>query len=236
MITKSRADRSKGTRALVVLAVIMAAGLLGSCTGAGAHNTEPAKLVVNGAKVEVPYVLSIDGKNVSLEEYRYYFLNTRCLMDKGDKSYWKEDPNGSLQQKLKIDTLKALKETYAVEFLAEELKLSLSKDELSQIDNDVKNQISTLGGSIQYKQALGENHLTDALYRNLWKINFYCEKLWVYYFSKGGEYHNSDSSFSEDEINDRYSMQFQSIVSKKAAGLTVEFGPEYDIINVDSLT
>lgn len=237
MLKKCRAYRYRGTLALIVVTAVVTAGLLSSCGDDGTYATTPAKLVVNGSDVNVPFIATINGKEVSLDEYRYHFLSTKYSMDNGDETYWDDDADGSKLRRLKLEALHAMEETYAVEALAEDLNLSLTNDERSQIESDVKNQISTLGGSEEYTKALSENYLTDQLYRYLWQTNFYCEKLWAYYFSPGGPNYNAneDSGMTDDQLEESYQITFKAIVAEAVDKLNVELASEYNLITVDSL-
>lgn len=238
MIKKSRAYLHRSSLALIVVATVMSAGLLSGCGEDSAYAVSPAKLTVNGVDMNVPFIATINGKEVSLDEYRYYFLNMKYTMDGGDPSYWEQDADGSRLRGLKAQSLQAMKETYAVEVLAKKWNLTLTSDELSQIDEDVKNQIAALGGSEKYLQALSVNYLTDNLYRFLWKTNFYCEKLWIHYFNPGGLYYdkNADGSITEDELDEKYTIKFKAIIAEACDNLSVKLAPEYDLITIESLT
>lgn len=237
MRNKNGADWHKGTLALLVVTAMMSAGLLSGCGNDGAYTTTPAKLVVNGTDVNVPYIATINDKEVSLDEYRYYFTNMKYVMDNGDDSYWSENSGGSQQRELRSKALQAMNETYAVEALAHELNLFLTDDELSQIEEDVRNQISTLGGSEEYAKALGESYLTDELYRFLWKTNFYCEKLWAYYFSSDGPYYNANvhGALTAEQLDEQYQIKFKALIAEAVDKLVVDLAPEYDLITIDSL-
>ena len=65
-------------------------------------------LTVDGNVVDVPYVMKINGNEISLDEYRYYYLNLKGKMDGGDDSYWTD--NTEAEEKLKqtvLDTIKS---------------------------------------------------------------------------------------------------------------------------------
>lgn len=238
MNKKNSAEQRWGTLTLFVVTAIISSSVLTGCGDSGVYATTPAKLSVNGTAVNVPYIATINGKEVPLDEYRYYFLNTKYSMDKGDESYWENDGDGSRLSQLKSTALTAMKETYAVEVLAQDLDLTLSSEELAQIDDDVKNQISTLGGAKEYASALNDSYLTDDLYRFLWKSSFYCEKLWVYYFTSGGPYYitNDDGQLTDDQLDEEYQIKFMAIVAEKVDELDVELAPEYSLIDTESLS
>lgn len=199
------------------------------------YASEPAVLTVAGKTIEVPYAMIIDGAKISLDEYRYHFLNAKIKMDQGDDAYWKKDTDGSQQRNLKYQTETALKESYAIRALAKEHQLTLTSDEKEQIATDVKGQIETLGGAEEYRDALETAYLTDELYREIWKTSYQYEKLYQYYFSQDGDFHNADTTIENEDKELGYQAKLQAIISKKADELTVTLGPEYDLIRVDTL-
>lgn len=196
---------------------------------------EPAVLVVSGKTVEIPYVMKIDSQEISLDEYRYHFLNAKYTMDQGDDAYWDTDTNGSQQRTLKYQAESALKDSYAIAALAQDHNLSLTKEETDQIEADVKSQIETLGGTAQYKQALEDSFLTDDLYRMIWRTSYQYEKLYNYYFAQDGEFHNADTAMDNEAKETGYQIKLQAIIAEKSDTLTVEYGPEYELIQVNTL-
>ncbi|MGN1410904.1 MAG: peptidylprolyl isomerase [Oscillospiraceae bacterium] len=107
-------------------------------------------------------VMNISGYDIDIEEYRYYFLNLKRYFDSGDESYWTgqevaevtdEDGNVTVEAKTaEEDTrekLSALKEhvityltnNYCVELLAKDNNISLTDDELKEVEenyNEIK--------------------------------------------------------------------------------------------------
>lgn len=198
------------------------------------YEMDPAFLAINGEKVTVDYVIKINKKKVSLDEYRYHFLNTKETMENGTDAFFKKD-DGSLQRRLKSDTLAALKEVYAIEKLAKKNHLTLSKQEEEQIDNDIKNQVISLGSVAAYKKALQDSYMTNTVYRKVWKTTYYYEKLYQFYFSEGGTYYENNSQEMDEEKTTKNEIKLQAIISKEADSLNVEYGSEYDLISIDTL-
>ncbi len=199
------------------------------------YEMEPAYLRIGSEKISVHYVLKIDEEKISLEEYRYHFLNTKEAMENGDESYFLNDTDGSLQRRLKSDTLTALKEVYAVEKMAKEKNLTLSQQEKEKINNDIENQVDALGSVSAYKKALQANYMTNDIYRKIWKTTFYYEKLYRHYFADDKSTGYGTLSPSKEEEFTENEIKFQAIIAKAADSLIVEYGPEYDLISIDSL-
>lgn len=199
------------------------------------YEMEPAFLKIGEKKIFIHYVVKIDGKEVPLEEYRYHFLNMKDATENEDKTYFSNDNDGSLHRRLKSDTLTALKEVYAIEKLAKENHLTLSQQEEEKIDSDIENQVTSLGSVSAYKKALLESYMTNDIYRKIWKTTFYYEKLYQHYFSddKATDYETLQQP-SEEEIAEN-EIKLQAMISKTADSLIVEYGPEYDLISIDTL-
>jgi len=199
------------------------------------YEMEPAYLKIGEKKISVHYVMKIDEKDVSLEEYRYHFLNMKKTMEDADESCFINDTDGSSQRRLKSDTLTALKEVYAIEKLAKKNELSLSQQEKEKINNDIKNQVHSLGSISAYKQALQASYMTNDIYQKIWKTTFYYEKLYQYYFpsDKSTDYETHPQLNKDGVIKNE--VRLQAMIAETADSLIVEYGPEYDLISVDSL-
>jgi hypothetical protein len=88
-------------------------------------------------------VMTINGCDITLEEYRYYFLNIKNTFDYGDDSYWDGSSEEDVQEKL--DTLKEqvltyLKNNYAVEKFADENNISLTAEEEKNSEEEFENE------------------------------------------------------------------------------------------------
>lgn len=111
-------------------------------------------------------VMSINGNDITLTEYRYYFLNIKSSYDYGDNSYWNgesyESDDGevisaeqSADEKLaalKEQVLTYLKNNYTVESFAASNNVSLSDDEIEKAKKQYSDDIE------EYKAA---NSLSD---------------------------------------------------------------------------
>lgn len=218
-----------------VIFFLFSAFTISACGSSKAEELNPATLIVDGISVEVPYIMSINDEKISLDEYRFFFHSVKEAIDQGDSAYWEAGDGELKQRELKETTLSSLKATYAIFEMADELQLSLTDDELAQIDSDVKNQISALGGIQKYSEALSEKCLNDTLYRKIWKFNYCRQKVWAYYFDKGGQFYNGDDTISEDEKQTSYNALFQQLVTTVCDNLNIQLQPEYDLIRIDTL-
>jgi parvulin-like peptidyl-prolyl isomerase len=157
--------------ASALLSFTMLAGMLTGCGG----SDEPAPgLTVDGQTVDAPYVLTIDGEQVSFDLYRYYYLNLKNSLDKGDESYWEDNAEG--EKALKDETLKYVKAVYAVRKLAEQNGLALTEEDKQQVSSEIAGQVES-AGEAEYQQALKDSFMTDELNRSTAELSLLQNKL-----------------------------------------------------------
>lgn len=101
-------------------------------------------------------VMTVNGNDITLEEYRYYFLNLKSSFDYGDDSYW----NGSSEEDVqsKLDSLKSQVQTYiqnnyAVEAFAADNNVTLTAEEEKETEKNFNDD---------KKEYMTENSLDDA--------------------------------------------------------------------------
>lgn len=209
----------------IVLTLLIVILSLGGC-----GKTEESTLTIDGKQVKVPYVMIIDGKKVSLDEYRYYFLNMKKKYDSGDETVW--DKENALKM-LKLDVLDGIKESYAVWDLAEKNGMKIVKEDEKKIADNIDSQIKTYGSKEKYQDALTESYMTEDLYDYLWRTAIIYDKLNHYYFDEGGEYYNPDvSTEMRDQENE---IKMKELIQKEKDELNIEYGAQYDLITTKSL-
>lgn len=88
-------------------------------------------------------VMTINGNDITLEEYRYYFLNIKNTLDYGDNSYWDGSSEEEVQEKhdtLKEQVLTYLRNNYAVQAFAEKNNVSLTEEEEKNAEETFKKE------------------------------------------------------------------------------------------------
>ena len=114
-------------------------------------------------------VMSIDGKNVTYEEYRYYFLNIKEKYDRSDSTFW----NSNIYDKeIRKEAEKYLVRQYAIETLAEQYEVSLSDEDLKTLDATIETNKSDFKTIDEYNEYLDYLHLTE-------RSNYRLAKLYV---------------------------------------------------------
>lgn len=120
------------------MAVAMTASVLAGCQQ-NQVATAPTTITVDGKEVAVPYVMKVDGQEVPLDLYRYFYLSVKYQMDNGDDSYW--ESHADEQDSIKEEALKAVKGFYAVAKIADDNGVGLNDDDKTQVSSRVESLI-----------------------------------------------------------------------------------------------
>ncbi len=129
-------------------------------------------------------VMTINGRDITLEEYRYYFLNVKSNTDYGDETIWdgtettaedgtvvsaEEDIENKLKMlKSQVDTY--IKNNYTVEVMAEKNNVALDDSDkekaLKSYDEEVAKYKEAYGLDDEgWKQYLEEMYCSEELYK-----------------------------------------------------------------------
>ena len=148
----------------VFLMAAMVASLFSACGGTKALIAPTTTLTIDGKTEKFPYVMKIDGNKVSLDEYKYYFLNLKNSMDAGDESYWDDEANvKTLQSQVEM----YLKQHYALLALAKENNVTLSADEEKEVQDYFDQMKASYDDEAAFVEALKSVNATDAFYLDL---------------------------------------------------------------------
>lgn len=145
------------------LAAVLCLGALSGC------NDAEAGVYIDGEKQEISKLMTIDGNDVTVEEYRYYFMNNKKDMDEGNAEYWTEHPEK--EQELKDKVLYYLKAHYAIKALAEENGVVLPEQQEEEVNNEIQEYISQMGGEMNFAMAMGNIYTTPEYYREILLIS-----------------------------------------------------------------
>lgn len=194
----------------VLLAAAMLTGALSGCqgnNGSGASSSEasssstssiasigPATLTVNGEKVDVPYVMKVGGREVSLEEYRYYYLNTKSDMDGGDQSYWDDEAN---ETALKEATLETIKRDYTVYRVAEDNNIALTDEDQESVSSKITSAKNNYETEDDYLNALNQAYLNEEMYQRFVENNVLYNALYNKLTLTDGKYAITEEAMRE---------------------------------------
>ncbi len=152
----------------VLLALCSMAALLCSC-----GSSKNVWTLSDGTQLKSP--LTIDGEEIDFDDFRNWYLSIKAQMESDDEKIdWESEDN----QKLLIDTtIDDIKNTMAIERIAKKYNITLSEEELSEIDDAMRQTFEGAGGAESYKTLLSENFFTHEIYEKRQKINALYEKL-----------------------------------------------------------
>ncbi|MFA6948457.1 MAG: peptidylprolyl isomerase [Eubacteriales bacterium] len=114
-------------------------------------------------------VMTIDGKDVTYDEFRYFYLNFKRDMDGGDADYWTEHPEA--EDELMETVILTLTSNYAVYHIADELGIALDDTEASGVADEMEYTVKSYGGDEQYRAALDEYFMTGDVYKSIVELN-----------------------------------------------------------------
>lgn len=148
----------------------------GSSSASTAETKEPG-LYVDGKKVEADPMMTVNGHDVSFDEYRYYFLNILNAIKYQNGGTLPTDDPELLETQLKGATEENLLSVYAFEELANEHEISLTEDEIQEVDDALAAVQEQLGGEEGYQAALEQQFFTADVYRHLYLNSMLTEKV-----------------------------------------------------------
>lgn len=151
---------------------------------AGEYEMDPALK----AMIDTP-TLTVDGEEISYELYRYFYLNSKYVLDQGDDSYWEtEEGKGKLAQ-IKEDALGELRYEIAVLHQAKEEGIVLTDEEKAEQESSVTaldTQYRMYYG-ISFEQALESYFMTKNSYLWLTAYDTIVGKLFDAYTAEGSD-------------------------------------------------
>lgn len=167
--------------AALCLTLVLALGLLAGCVG----DVSAGHITVGDKKIAIDYAVKFDEYEVSMAEYRYYFLNLKSnYFDYGNDSYWEQYPED--EQTLLDYTLNYLKSQYAAQALAESYGISLDSSDRLAIANQIQSSISSVGSEEDFLKILSEQYMAEDCYELLLTQSALQQKLNDYLFGENG--------------------------------------------------
>ena len=175
----------------LLLSIVMTLSLIAGC----AKTAKSAKLKVDGKTVKMDSIMTIDGEDISLDLYRYYYYIMKNNYDQGDESYWTDNPDALAT--LKDDVLNNLKSVAAIKRLAADNGVELTEEDQQTLEDQVDATIDQLGGYSAYVEALEAQFMTYEVYRQLMENDLRSSALYNKLYGKGGEYELSETEMRE---------------------------------------
>ncbi len=150
-------------------------------------------------------IAKIDGENLYWDEYKYWL--TSSLMYGGynpdAETNWDEEiyEGFTFGDYIKMDALDSVKLYRAVNKKAKEMNISLSEEDLTNINDVLANQSAQFESKEEYEQYLKDNGLTEELMRYLLESSCYYYNIFVDIYGANGEKLSDEETLSFAENN-----------------------------------
>ncbi len=168
----------------ITAAMLCALLLLSSCTSDGTETTQPAVQTEADTFTEVSYPnepspFSVNGTDVSYDEYRYYMRGLMYQYDQGNADYW-QNTSDEFKSIIKDSVLDTVRELYGMASLAEKYGIKVTDEQQKEIDESiqyVKDQYETEAAYYRYLDSMS---LTEAVNINIAKNYYLRQNLYEY--------------------------------------------------------
>ncbi len=177
-----------------ITSLAIAAAMALSFASCGENSENDSTAQNTDAVTEAPYpspdyssypdVMKINGKNVTYEEYRYYFLNVKYMFDRGDGEFWKDH---SYDEEIKTEALAYIKRQYAVEALAKQYEIALTDEDYKALDETIEVNKKQFDSINKYNEYLDYLNLTDRSNYRLAEVYTLETKLYEYLTSESSD-------------------------------------------------
>lgn len=138
-------------RIALVLAVVLVGGMLAGC----------AKKPIAADQV----VMRVNGTDVTMQTYRYYYLSLKEQYDSGDSSYWTNHADEEAELKATADQVLLQNMAYDV-FLREQGYTATDADRAA-VDQQIESIIEYYGSDESFQKALTAAYTTEEAYREM---------------------------------------------------------------------
>jgi Parvulin-like peptidyl-prolyl isomerase len=124
-----------------------------------------------------PMVLTIGGEGVPLDEFQYFYYNTKADYDNGDDSYWSDTTKIN---KLYDDVLYTLRRNRAIEDMAKEYNIELSSTVKSSISSYLTQTKESYSDESQYYSSLDSSHMSERMFGEVLQLQELWQELYDY--------------------------------------------------------
>lgn len=153
--------------------------VLGICTGCKSSEKEEGfSLVVDGKKVDMPYVLKVGDDEISYAEFRYHFLDLRDSVNEVDPDAL--TAGSEVESQVIEAAMYSVKTTYTLEQMAKKYGVELTEMEQELIDQQVEALSQKFGSKEEYKEQMATINLTEDLYAKMLKDELIQQKVYKY--------------------------------------------------------
>jgi len=169
----------------------------------------------NAAGTDENFVMKIDGEPIYYDEYRYFFIRDKYMLDQGDDSVWENEGYKDILKKRVENDVKVYR---ASQLVGDDLGIKMTNEEIAAVDAQIKAAIESLGGEEQYKQQLEQNDLTEELYKKLLTAQTFQNKIYNALYGENGSDTVSDKD-AEEQYRGNYVRVKHILIKADASDL-----------------
>ncbi len=141
--------RSRIFIALALVLVVLSGMLMTGCSKA-----EP---IANDV-----VVMTINGRDITMEEYRYYYLGLKGDYDGGDESYWKNNESGRKGLKTLVESY--LKQSAVYDKILADNGYAANAEDRVNVEKDIQDMKDMYESDKEFQDLLTYNNLTEKMY------------------------------------------------------------------------
>lgn len=168
-------------------------------------------------------VMNIGGKDITEDEYRYFFFYAKEFIDEGDDSYWDDDINGQKLAFLKSQTEDILFKNSTVYRIAEDNSIELDEEDMAAINKTIEEDkiyFDTVKSrkdlkAESFEDYLRETHCTEAVFKESYIRKMLEEKIKRLLFAPPepdedeDEYYDDYEDYYDDEYYDEENEYYE---------------------------
>ncbi len=155
-------------------------------------------------------VLTVDGRKITYDEFRYIYLNTKADLDNGDSSVWENNPD--LTKQLNADVIETLKKNAAVRKMAKKYKVSLTDEEKKEVKDEIEAFKASCTDDQEYNQTLNEAYLSEYAFEEMKMLSKLWSKLYDYVTSEANCVIVADDRTLTDDIQKNFYCATQILI------------------------
>lgn len=185
----------------------------GSTNSSGSTDSEAmgnveveTSLVIDGETIDTTdlVMLSINGVDVSFDEFRYYWLGVKSNYDYAGVEITADELRDWCEY--------YLKESYGIIALGEENNIQYTETEGNTFVNDYGAYLMQFKSEDEYKKKLEQMFMTDNCVQQFLRTEIYSNKIYTELFAEGGKYYVSEEDFRAVAETDEYARVIHILI------------------------
>lgn len=163
-------------------------------------------LVIDGETIDTTdlVMLSVNGVDVSFDEFRYYWLGVKSNYDYAGVEITADELRDWCEY--------YLKESYGIIALGEENDIQYTETEGSTFTNEYGAYLMQFKSEDEYKKKLEQMFMTDNCVQQFLRTEIYSNKIYTELFTEGGKYYVSEEDFRAVAETDEYARVIHILI------------------------